>query len=540
MKHILCPLASILALALIASCGGEAGSNISFGGAQDMGLFKDLLSEGHVPGTGALDANGFFAEHYIELPTPQCGQNLCLHGMFGLDREFVQDDWLHVLGVGINSPLTLEDLDPAPVDIAVVIDTSGSMQKDDRMLYAIDGLHKLVDALEAEDRLAVITYASQVVELHPLSPVDENTRDGFHAAIDTLEPAGATDMYGGLEAGFVSLLSQAQPDRAMRVILLTDGHPSVGITSGAAITEMAYGYILDGAGLTTVGIGEDANVGLLVSLAEMGAGNAYHLDSVRAIEEVFVDELAYFQSIVAWDVRLEITLTEPYLMAQAFGWDHSFDHYLNQVQVSIPSVALASRHGAPEPGEGRRGGGSALFVDLIPDLDLKGDFDPKKVAEIKLIYRPAGQENSVEQTVSVSSPLDHDELPADDGVYTEAAMEKGFAVLAMFRGLYSACAAASYNYHYALYILTDLEDNAKAWNASKDDEDIRADLVLVAQFMRNLENKGADADDYEPYKPYTGCATTRPNTPLGLALLALLSLCLVVTRVGVRGYGFKR
>ncbi len=521
----------------LAGCGEAGDSNITFGGAQDIGQFKKILSDGQIPSANTLDAGGFFAEHFIELPEADCGANLCAHGMMALDRAFLDDEtWVHVLGVGFNSPLTLEDLPKPPVDLAVVIDTSGSMQTDDKMVYAIDGLHKLLDELRPEDRLAIFAYSAGVTEVYPLSYVDADNLGAFHDAVDTLEPAGATNLYAGLEAGFLSLLGAAEPDRARLVILLSDGRPSVGITGGAALTEMVWGYVLDGVSLSTVAVGADADPELMRSLAEVGGGNAYFLESVRAISEVFVDELAYFLSIIAFDVRIEIRIGEGYAPAQGFGWDYTYDNYLNTLNVTIPSVALASRGGDPEPGEGRRGGGSAFMVELIPAYDPPDDADLRQVAEIHLIFRPVGEEASVEQTVDVRSQYDPDELPDDGqpGWYTDAAMEKAFAVLAIYRGLVSACSAAGWNYHYAAWLLEALEAGTTAWNSDHDDEDIRADLVLIAQFLRNLEAKGADADEYEPYKAPASCATAHPvySTVLTWALIGFAMLALVRRRQG--------
>jgi Ca-activated chloride channel family protein len=524
---------SLLGLAAL-GCG-DAGSSISFGGAQDIGLFREILQSGGIPSIATLDANGFFSEHHMPLAQPACGQNLCGHGLMAVDRDFTGDpdpNWVRVLGVGFNSPLVLADLPRTPVDIAVVIDTSGSMLKDDKIRYARDGLHKLVDELRPEDRLAIIAYAADVEVVHPLVLVDVDQLDSLHTAVDTLHPAGATNLYAGLEEGFLTLLEAAEPERSRLVILLSDGNPSAGITAVAAISEMVQGYVLDGVSLTTVSVGLDANPTLMDSLAELGAGNHYHLEAVQAVSEVFIDELAYFTSIIAWDVRLEVRLGEGYSLARAYGWDFTWDHYLNTATVRIPSVALASRAGDPQPGEGRRGGGSIFLVDLLPNRDPPGDADLRQVAEIHLIYRPAGQEASLEQVIDVRGQLDPDSLPPDGrGLYSDPEMEKPFAVLAMYRGLAAVCAAATWNYHYAAWLGEQLEGTAAAFNADFDDDDLRADLVLLAQLLRNLEDKGADPDKYEPYRGGTFCGLAA-DTPIrpGLVSWLLLGLAWLARR----------
>jgi Ca-activated chloride channel family protein len=59
-----------------AVCGG-GGSNVGFGGVQDIGQYRAIVEAGGIPGPDTLDANDFFNQHHIELPDPDCGQDLC-------------------------------------------------------------------------------------------------------------------------------------------------------------------------------------------------------------------------------------------------------------------------------------------------------------------------------------------------------------------------------------------------------------------------------------------------------------------------------
>ena len=61
--------------------GAPAGSNVSFGGSQDVGFMRGQLEAGQVPSRDSLDAAGFFAEHHTELPPPTCGERVCLQPM---------------------------------------------------------------------------------------------------------------------------------------------------------------------------------------------------------------------------------------------------------------------------------------------------------------------------------------------------------------------------------------------------------------------------------------------------------------------------
>ncbi|MBW1807278.1 MAG: VWA domain-containing protein [Deltaproteobacteria bacterium] len=520
-------IAMILIATLQVGCGASGGSNVSFGGAQDIGQFRKILNDGQIPASNTLDANGFFSEHFVELPEADCAQVLCLHGMLAIDDSFIgiSDDKLTLLGIGINSAIDPEDIDPPPFDLAVVVDASGSMADEDKIVYAKEGLHSLVDAMRVGDRLAIISYSTGVSLVQDLVTITDDIRQELHTVVDDIQAMGATNLYDGLELGFLSLLSQALPDRPTRVILLSDGLPTVGVTSAAAIQEMAYGYILDGVGLTTVGVGSTFDVNLMQGLAEMGQGNYYFVEDVRAIHEVFIEELDYFLGTIAVDLQLEIRVNPAFQILRAYGWDYEQDYYLNAVRVRIPSLALSSRSGEEEPPEGRRGGGSNFFVEIRPiiDGDLDG-WDPLDVAQVDFQYRPADSDEVQSESQVIRSAYPPGEVNAFGEYYSVSNMEKAFAVFAMYNGLFVACAAADYNYHRALWNLLALEESAVTWNAERADEDIKADLQLVAQFAHILETKGADASKYDPYASYSGCSTSGNQAGWAWSLLLLLGL----------------
>ena len=46
--------------------GSSLGTGVGQGGAQDFGLFREILLAGDIPGPETIDDLGFFAEHQIE------------------------------------------------------------------------------------------------------------------------------------------------------------------------------------------------------------------------------------------------------------------------------------------------------------------------------------------------------------------------------------------------------------------------------------------------------------------------------------------
>lgn len=549
-------LLSASSAALLAACGagGDAasGGNVGFGGAQDVGVFRSILESGAIPGPNTLDANGFFAEHYVSLPPADCGQALCLHGMFALGRSWVDDSPQTTLAVALNTPAEAERVAPRPLDLVLVVDTSGSMTEDDRIGYVKQGLNLLIDELDPEDRMALVTYdtevelAAELRSLEETDPADENAlaawRTSMHAIASQLQASGSTNIYDALQVGFdlAEEARAAHPERSQRVILLSDGQPTAGITDPAQILSMAEERIGSGVGLTTIGVGRNFNLSLMTELAERGAGNFYFLEDPAAIEEVFTEELDYFVEPLALDVTIEVRALGGHRIGEVIGTKLWRAEGLVG-SMHVPALFRASRTG-DEPGEdgGRRGGGGTLFIEMQPiEVMAPGD-----IAEVRMRYRPVDGEEYVEQSIPVRHPADPSISP-EDAYYSHEAMSKQYAMYNIYLGLRFAAdeAAASY-YNCALATLRDLDARAAIWNRELDDRDIDADRELMQMFVENLRWQGAQevpegqacesyyepvpVDDVVDYNEGSfGCSAGGGGTGAGVLMMLLCSAALV-------------
>lgn len=536
MKLVTHSLGAILMVAAT-GCGGGAdssGGNVGFGGAQDIGQFRGILEEGGIPAASTLDANGFFNEHYIELPPPECGELVCGHAMVSVGRDWVGTGYQAAVQIGLNTTIDPASLERLPLNLVVVVDTSGSMAEDDRIGYVRAGLHLLIDELEPGDRLGLVEYNTGARILAPLGDPDA---DELHALANGLRADGGTNFYDGLETGLGMVADAYDLERQNRVVLLSDGQPTAGITDLPSIIGMAEGYISDGIGLTTVGVGRSFNVELMRGLAERGAGNFYYLEDADAVQEVFTDELDYFVSPIALDVDLEMIAGDAYEIGEVVGtrlWKTEGE----SGRVYLPALFVASRTSdAPDP-NGRRGGGSTIVAQMMPRSSGTA-IDPEKMSLVRLSYRLPGATERVEQLIDVTNPNQPGELPAD--IYlSHDAMAKTYAAYNIFLGLRAASREAEYDYSCALSVLDSTADNAAAWNLRYEDPDIAADQTLIDLFRTNLQARGALAaycstdPNYDPYAdPYyddVHACSTSGRTGSTTTLLVLLAAVVLVVR----------
>jgi Ca-activated chloride channel homolog len=504
-------LAAALPAAVVLGCGGGGGAdggdddgNVGFGGAQDIGQFRSILDQGEIPGEDTLDANGFFSEHYSPVPPADCGQVLCLAPMLSVGRAWLDGSYQATLQIAMTTPIDPATLERPPLNLVVVVDRSGSMASDGRMEKVKQGLHILVDSLLPGDRLALVQFDDQVDTLSTLDA--EPDLEALHAQVTAMFPRGSTNIYGGLDAGFAIAATAWDPERQNRIMLLSDGLATAGVTDTSQIIEMADGYLADGMALTTIGVGLEFDVELMRGLAERGAGNFYFLEDAAAVDEVFTDELAYALTTLALDVRVNAVPAAGYRLGEVVGtrvWSSTSDGG----EARIPAVFVASRDDQ-EPDPGRRGGGGSIFIDLTP---LTGAVDDGRVAAISLSYRLPGTGETITQQVDITNPNPLGEAPGETYVSTQVMMEH-YAAYNLYLGLRKGTRLAAYHYDCALSALTALRDSAVRFNGVFQDPDVTADIALIDQFSANLREKGArpttltqgQCNAYDPADPGYG------------------------------------
>ena len=484
-------------LALTPACGGDdaswgedasydsaGGAGVGQGGAQDFGQFKQILEDGEIPGPETIDDVGFFNEHKIELPAADCnGDKVCLHGLFGQMGNMINGSNCTTLMIGMNTPIDPAELDRPPLNLALAIDTSGSMQGDS-IFYVREGLERMLDSLDPQDRVTLVTF-STFAEID----VDYATGDdpALLNAINGLVADGGTNIYDGLRTAFDRVEEHAEEGWQNRVILLSDGMATEGITSDAKILEMAAAYNELGYGLTTIGVGVDFDVDLMRTLSEGGSGSFYFLEDPSAVQEVFVEEVTSFMVPLAEDVTIEADIGGEYVLRGIYGTKR-FEATGESGSIEIPNLQLAHRESVDDNEGGRRGGGGAILLELLPRKEAGGQ--DNYVGSLTLRYRDALSDEMVEQVISVDAPLG----PTDEGSYFETkSVEKGFVMLNIYMGFQMAATRAkSGDDRGALNVLLGLETGVVGWLNENPDADIEDDLKYIRLFIANLRARGAE------------------------------------------------
>lgn len=194
----------------------------------------------------------------------------------------------------------------APLNIALVIDRSGSMSDSGKLDYVRQAALHVLQHLTAADRVAVVAYDDAVRLVGQSRLLTPSVHDELKQAIRTLSPGGSTDLHGGWLRGVEQVAAHQSANAVNRVLLLTDGLANHGETDPERIVHQAQELWRRGIVTSTFGVGQSFNEHLLRPMAEKSGGNYHYIDRADRIPALFREELGELLSVVAQEALLEI------------------------------------------------------------------------------------------------------------------------------------------------------------------------------------------------------------------------------------------
>jgi Ca-activated chloride channel homolog len=205
-------------------------------------------------------------------------------------------------------PVTMEVKQKVEIpSLAVVlsIDRSGSMamstdEKVTKLDLAKEASHLVVDLLDERNEVGVMSWDTEFIWDASVRPAKDKA--AIHHAIATIKAGGGTDGYPALKESYQVLFDR--PALLKHVIFLSDGQMTRGDFQGL-LRRMAKDKIT----VSTVAIGKDADVQLMVDVAKWGKGRFYYTEDSQTIPRIFTLEtqLASKASLVEQPFKPQLT-----------------------------------------------------------------------------------------------------------------------------------------------------------------------------------------------------------------------------------------
>jgi Ca-activated chloride channel family protein len=154
----------------------------------------------------------------------------------------------------------------APLSLAVVLDTSGSMS-DGKLDDAKSAVLRLLSDMHDEDEIALVRYSDASELIQPLARVG-TVRATLPGRIRALRADGGTNIPGGLSHG-LRALDDAAKGRVRRIVLVSDGLDD----TRAQAETLARNSFANGITVSSLGIGLDFDESYMGAVAQDGHGN---------------------------------------------------------------------------------------------------------------------------------------------------------------------------------------------------------------------------------------------------------------------------
>ncbi len=205
----------------------------------------------------------------------------------------------------LTAPASLTS-DRPPLNLALVLDRSGSMKPARKLTYLKMAAKLLVANLRPYDVFSLVTYSDEAIPVIPAGTISDPTMADH--MIDMLRASGTTNLGEGLIRGIEQVKAHHAGSVSSRVILVSDGLANEGITDPSVLGSYAAHAANKGISLTTIGLGDEFDEDLLMALANEGYGRYYYVKDADEIPRVLSDELQGLLTLAVREVRAELIL----------------------------------------------------------------------------------------------------------------------------------------------------------------------------------------------------------------------------------------
>ncbi len=294
----------------------------------------------------------------------------------------------------IKAPALQKEANRKPLNLAIVIDRSGSMAGE-KLDFVKKAVITFVKNLAPSDLLSIVTYDNRVNVIRQSSNV-KNKKDIFKL-VNTITDGNTTNLSGGWETGFKQIREKRSDEYINRILLLTDGLANEGITNSKMLRKLGEQFYQEGVVTTTFGVGEDFDEQLLKQIADQSGGNFYFIANPDQIPQFFTEEIGELLSLVAQNLTLEIEFIN------GVEIKHIYTDYVKEKETKT-SLKLKLDDAYAEDQK-------AIIFELdFPVVHEVGEYE---IAKVKLDYRQlipeirdASTEITVKRAVEIAEKID--------------------------------------------------------------------------------------------------------------------------------------
>ncbi len=202
--------------------------------------------------------------------------------------------WLLLCCITLGGPVFAADEKPGGVDAVLLIDSSGSMAKNDPDKLRVPAAKLFMSLLGEEDRLGLISFSDNGYPVLHLTAPGPKTNARILASADRVSSRGVyTNLHAALAKGLAMLEKEGKEGQQPMLVLMSDGKMDVGDTDEDwALTQKLQEELVAkakerGVKLYTIAFTEGSDVDLLRDVASETGGLFKLARSDQDLHEVF-------------------------------------------------------------------------------------------------------------------------------------------------------------------------------------------------------------------------------------------------------------
>lgn len=294
-----------------------------------------------------------------------------------------------------------------PVNVALVIDRSGSMQGLP-ISQAREAAIMAINRLQRTDIASVVIFDHSIDVLVPAQPVADTGL--FAHLIQRVHARGNTAIHAGVLAGAAEVRKFRDSGRLNRVVLLSDGQANVGPSRPEEFAVLGRALLAEGISVSTIGLGLGYNEDLMLSLARSSDGNHAFAREPNDLVAIFNREFSDVLASCAQTVSIDIELKEGVRAVKALSRDGTIAG--SKAKFSLNQVYAATEHYV------------LLEVEVDRKLAVAGE---QELGAVKVAYTqaPGGARQSLTTAIRGRFTASEEEIRAGtDAKVAEAVVEQ--------------------------------------------------------------------------------------------------------------------
>jgi Ca-activated chloride channel homolog len=380
----------------------------------------------------------------------------------------LQEKQTAYLRIGLTGFSIEDEQDRSPLNIAIVLDKSSSMQGA-KIERAKEAAIMALRRLDSRDIVSIVTYDSTVEVVVPATKVSD--LEAISRAIRGIRANGSTALFAGVSKGAAEVRKFLDKDRVNRIVLISDGKANVGPSSPEDLASLGTLLAYEGISVTTIGLGLGYNEDLLSALAIKSDGYHYFAEGLADLTQMFDQEFGQALSVVAQGIDIEINCASGVRPIRFLGKEAYIDG--NSATISLNNLFSDKERKV------------ILEVELSPEADIESLME---VATVTVDYDNLLTRSRENLKKNLRAGLSHSMSRVNDSTDTQVMIDV-IKLLAVEQNMYASDLRDQGRIAEALEVLFQnadfLTSNARLFN-SQDLDDYATQQRIDAD---NLEEK---------------------------------------------------